>query len=60
MPRKSDGLIWDRSNVANDDAHPSVSGQQKAAEQLLTFFKKTTQTRELGSFGLETSKKVCR
>ncbi|MFO0863080.1 MAG: hypothetical protein U0744_00200 [Gemmataceae bacterium] len=39
-PRKSDGLVWERSDVANDGVHPSESGRRKAAEQLLSFFKK--------------------
>ncbi len=37
--RKSDGLVWERSDFANDGTHPSDSGRQKVAEQLLTFFK---------------------
>jgi hypothetical protein len=38
-PRQSDGLTWERRDVADDGVHPSVSGRQKAAEQLLRFFK---------------------
>jgi hypothetical protein len=38
-PRKSDGLVWERSDVAADGVHPSESGRRKAAEQLLRFFK---------------------
>jgi hypothetical protein len=38
-PRKSDGLIWERKDLAGDGTHPSQSGRQKVAEMLLTFFK---------------------
>jgi hypothetical protein len=38
-PRKSDGLIWERQDFAKDGVHPSPSGRQKVADQLLRFFK---------------------
>jgi hypothetical protein len=39
-PRKSDGLVWERNDlVAADGTHPSPSGRQKVADQLLRFFK---------------------
>jgi hypothetical protein len=38
-PRKSDGLVWERQDLAGDGTHPSQSGRQKVAEMLLTFFK---------------------
>jgi hypothetical protein len=38
-PRKSDGLIWQRSDLVGDGTHPSNTGRQKVAEQLLKFFK---------------------
>ncbi|MDA1277626.1 MAG: hypothetical protein O2960_26805 [Verrucomicrobia bacterium] len=38
-PRKSDGLIWRREDLASDGTHPSNSGRQKVAEMLLQFFK---------------------
>jgi lysophospholipase L1-like esterase len=38
-PRKSDGQIWQRSDLVNDGTHPSDSGRQKVADQLLDFFK---------------------
>lgn len=38
-PRKSDGLIWERSDFVNDGTHLSDTGRQKVAEQLLRFFK---------------------
>lgn len=38
-PRKSDGLTWERTDVAADGIHPSLSGRQKAAQLLLRFFK---------------------
>lgn len=34
---RSDGLIWECSNLANDGTHPSESGRTKVAQQLLTF-----------------------
>ena len=38
-PRKSDGLVWKREDLAGDGTHPSQSGRQKVAEMLLRFFK---------------------
>src|SRR5262249_9493745 len=38
-PRKSDGLVWERKDLAGDGTHPSQSGRQKVAEMQLTFFK---------------------
>jgi hypothetical protein len=38
-PRKSDGLVWLREDLAGDGTHPSKSGQAKAAKMLLDFFK---------------------
>lgn len=38
-PRQSDGLIWERGDFVNDGTHPSDTGRQKVAEQLLNFFK---------------------
>ena len=38
-PRKSDGLVWDRSDLGGDGTHPSPSGQRKVAELMLKFFK---------------------
>jgi hypothetical protein len=38
-PRKSDGLVWDQSDLAGDGTHPSMSGRRKVAEMLLKFFK---------------------
>jgi hypothetical protein len=38
-PRKSDGLLWKRSDLAADGTHPSESGREKVAGQLLNFFK---------------------
>lgn len=37
-PRKSDGLVWLRSDYSNDGVHPTVKGREKAGEQLLRFF----------------------
>ena len=39
LPRKSDGLVWERKDVAGDGTHPSDSGRQKVAGMLLKFFK---------------------
>jgi hypothetical protein len=38
-PRKSDGLVWKREDLAQDGTHPSGSGRLKVAQLLLTFFK---------------------
>jgi hypothetical protein len=38
-PRKTDGLVWERQDLAGDGTHPSDSGRQKVAEMLLHFFK---------------------
>jgi hypothetical protein len=38
-PRKGDGLVWERKDLAADGVHPSPSGRQKVADQLLKFFK---------------------
>ena len=38
-PRKSDGLVWLRQDLVTDGTHPSESGRQKVADQLLNFFK---------------------
>ena len=44
-PRKSDGLVWERRDLAGDGTHPSHTGRQKVAEQLLSFFKTDAHTR---------------
>ena len=38
-PRKADGLVWKRDDLAGDGVHPSPSGREKAARMLLDFFK---------------------
>jgi hypothetical protein len=38
-PRKSDGLVWLRSDFSNDGVHPTMKGREKSGEQLLRFFK---------------------
>ncbi|MEX0736101.1 MAG: T9SS type A sorting domain-containing protein [Bacteroidota bacterium] len=38
VPRM-DGLSWECSDFQSDGTHPSTSGRQKVANQLLTFFK---------------------
>lgn len=38
-PRKSDGLVWTREDLAKDGTHPSESGKDKVARLLLNFFK---------------------
>ena len=38
-PRKSDGLVWERSDLGGDGTHPTQSGRQKVADMLLKFFK---------------------
>ncbi|HEX3151799.1 MAG TPA: hypothetical protein VHR66_27250 [Gemmataceae bacterium] len=37
-PRKSDGLVYERKDLAGDGTHPSESGRRKVADQLLKFF----------------------
>ena len=44
-PRKADKLVWERDDLVTDGTHPSNSGRQKVAEQLLTFFKTDANTR---------------
>ncbi len=41
-PRKSDGLVWKREDLAGDGTHPSDSGRNKVAQLLLSFFKENT------------------
>ena len=43
--RKSDKLIYERRDLAGDGTHPSSSGRQKVAEQLLKFFKEDPNAR---------------
>jgi hypothetical protein len=38
-PRKSDGLVWQRDDLAGDGTHPSQTGRAKVAGLLLNFFK---------------------
>jgi len=38
-PRKHDGLVWQRKDLADDGTHPSMSGRRKVASLLLSFFK---------------------
>ena len=38
-PRKSDKLVWERKDLAEDGVHPSKIGGQKVANLLLEFFK---------------------
>ncbi|MDV6033252.1 MAG: hypothetical protein F9B45_24830 [Phycisphaera sp. RhM] len=45
-PRKSDGLVWQRSDLVGDGTHPSDTGRQKVAEQLLRFFKNDPYTQQ--------------
>ena len=38
-PRKPDGVLYERADLSGDGTHPSNSGRQKVADQLLKFFK---------------------
>jgi hypothetical protein len=38
-PRKADGLIWERKDLAGDGTHPSERGRKKVAEMILNFCK---------------------
>jgi hypothetical protein len=42
---RSDGLVWERADLASDGTHPSRSGQTKVGSQLLAFFKQSPQAR---------------
>jgi len=44
-PRKSDGLVWQRTDFEKDGVHPTVKGREKVADQLLRFFKNDTGTK---------------
>ena len=37
--RRSDDLVYVRSDLVRDGTHPSESGERKVSQQLLTFFK---------------------
>ncbi|MBA3352604.1 MAG: hypothetical protein H0U23_09305 [Blastocatellia bacterium] len=39
---RSDGLVWERSDVEADGAHPSAQGALKVAKMLLEFFREDT------------------
>jgi len=39
VPRRSDGLTWERRDLGGDGTHPSESGRRKVADMLLKFFK---------------------
>lgn len=43
--RKSDGLVWERSDLVGDGVHPSQTGRRKVAEQLLKTFKTDAQAK---------------
>jgi squalene-hopene/tetraprenyl-beta-curcumene cyclase len=43
--RKSDRLVWNREDLAKDGTHPSDSGRQKVAFELLRFFKSDPTTK---------------
>lgn len=45
-PRKADSLVWERSDFVGDGTHPSDSGRQKVAEQLLKFFQTDPQAKQ--------------
>jgi hypothetical protein len=38
-PRKSDMLVWLRSDLSGDGVHPSTTGREKVARMLLEFFR---------------------
>ncbi|MFJ6199920.1 hypothetical protein [Micromonospora sp. NPDC092111] len=41
---RSDGLVWERSDLGSDGTHPSNSGRQKVGNLLLRFFKTSPHT----------------
>jgi hypothetical protein len=38
-PRKADGLVYERADLAGDGVHPSNSGREKVARLMLEFYK---------------------
>jgi hypothetical protein len=44
-PRKSDGLVWARTDLSEDGVHPSMAGGEKVARMLLKFFKTDGETK---------------
>ena len=45
MTRRADGFSYEKSDFAGDGTHPSKTGQQKVARELLRFFKADSTTR---------------
>jgi Cu/Ag efflux protein CusF len=43
--KREDGLSYDREDLAGDGTHPTASGADKVAKQLLQFFKSDTTTK---------------
>ncbi len=41
---RSDGLSWPQTDLITDCTHPSPDGEQKVAQQLMSFFKQDTTT----------------
>lgn len=39
MPRKADGLVYRREDLASDGVHPSPAGREKVARLMLDFYK---------------------
>lgn len=46
MRARSDGLKWTCSDFESDGTHPSLSGRQKVAQELLKFFRNDPTTQE--------------
>jgi hypothetical protein len=45
MRKRADGFYYEKSDFAGDGTHPSKTGQQKVARELLRFFKTDSTTR---------------
>jgi hypothetical protein len=45
MTKRADGFYYEKSDFAGDGTHPSRTGQQKVARELLRFFKTDSTTR---------------
>jgi hypothetical protein len=45
LTARADGLVWECADFQNDGTHPSASGRDKVADQLLRFFERDPSAR---------------